>query len=76
MKLLSKNVGFWWGAEGGTRTPMPVRAQRPERCVSTNFTTSARCGQAYITVTFATCQELSRKVVLQTCYNYSENNLD
>ncbi len=29
------------GAEGGTRTPMPLRAQRPERCVSTNFTTSA-----------------------------------
>ena len=28
-------------AEGGTRTPMPFRAQRPERCVSTNFTTSA-----------------------------------
>src|SRR5437588_356649 len=36
------------GAEGGTRTPMPFRAQRPERCVSTNFTTSAglSCGQA------------------------------
>src|SRR5207237_8411421 len=35
-------------AEGVTRTPMPFRAQRPERCVSTNFTTSARmsCGQA------------------------------
>jgi hypothetical protein len=30
------------GAEGGTRTPMPLRAQRPERCVSTNFTTSAQ----------------------------------
>ncbi len=29
------------GAEGGTRTPMPLRAQRPERCVSTNFTISA-----------------------------------
>src|SRR6266566_5434410 len=29
------------GAEGGTRTPTPIRAQRPERCVSTNFTTSA-----------------------------------
>ena len=28
-------------AEGGTRTPTPLRAQRPERCVSTNFTTSA-----------------------------------
>lgn len=28
-------------AERGTRTPMPLRAQRPERCVSTNFTTSA-----------------------------------
>jgi hypothetical protein len=31
-----------WYAEGGTRTPMPIKAQRPERCVSTNFTTSAR----------------------------------
>src|SRR6266496_2630579 len=30
------------GAEGGTRTPTPFRAQRPERCVSTNFTTSAQ----------------------------------
>src|SRR6266699_5863172 len=29
-------------AEGGTRTPTPFRAQRPERCVSTNFTTSAQ----------------------------------
>ncbi len=29
------------GAEGGIRTPMPFRAQRPERCVSTSFTTSA-----------------------------------
>ena len=28
-------------AEGGTRTPTPFRVQRPERCVSTNFTTSA-----------------------------------
>lgn len=36
-------------AEGGTRTPMPVKAQRPERCVSTDFTTSAClvfCGHA------------------------------
>ena len=29
------------GAKGGTRTPMPLRAQRPERCVSTDFTTLA-----------------------------------
>jgi hypothetical protein len=28
-------------AEEGTRTPTPLRAQRPERCVSTSFTTSA-----------------------------------
>ncbi len=34
-------VVYLRGAEGGTRTPMPVKAQRPERCVSTNFTTSA-----------------------------------
>ena len=30
------------GAKGGTRTPTPLRAQRPERCVSTNSTTLAR----------------------------------
>src|SRR5437763_10911485 len=48
------------GAEGGTRTPMPFRAQRPERCVSTSFTTSAEvsCGQGYHTVTLANCQEV------------------
>src|SRR5436305_6346074 len=47
-------------AEGGTRTPMPFRAQRPERCVSTSFTTSAEvsCGQGYHTVTLANCQEV------------------
>jgi hypothetical protein len=50
-------------AEGGTRTHMPVQAQRPERCVSTNFTTSARCvypcivDVPYITLSFAACQE-------------------
>src|SRR5947209_19646676 len=41
MELLRKKVDFGEGAEGGTRTPTPLRAQRPERCVSTNFTTSA-----------------------------------
>ena len=48
-----------WGAEGGTRTPMPVQAQRPERCVSTSFTTSAYYprGWAYYIVTGASCQE-------------------
>src|SRR5579885_2584307 len=47
-------------AEGGTRTPMPIKAQRPERCVSTNFTTSACLSimdRHYITVSHATCQE-------------------
>src|SRR4029079_13976399 len=29
------------GAKGGTRTPTPLRAHRPERCVSTNSTTLA-----------------------------------
>jgi hypothetical protein len=52
-------------AEGGTRTPTPLRAQRPERCVSTNFTTSACLGfglvvvlvdSLYSTGTVATCQ--------------------
>src|SRR5947209_7320158 len=39
---------------------MPFRAQRPERCVSTSFTTSAEvsCGQGYHTVTLANCQEV------------------
>ena len=56
-------------AEGGTRTPTPFRAQRPERCVSTNFTTSAlfSCPRQtsrltsdtpYITVSHPNCQEL------------------
>src|SRR2546423_10649082 len=41
----SRNIGGQretGNAEGGTRTPTPCRAQRPERCVSTNFTTSAQ----------------------------------
>src|SRR2546423_10964367 len=41
----SRNIGGrreTSNAEGGTRTPTPFRAQRPERCVSTNFTTSAQ----------------------------------
>src|SRR5256714_14235905 len=41
----SRNIGGQretGNAEGGTRTPTPFRAQRPERCVSTNFTTSAQ----------------------------------
>jgi hypothetical protein len=32
-------------AEEGNRTLTPLRAQRPERCVSTSSTTSARCPQ-------------------------------
>ena len=40
-KIYKKPLETLCGAEGGTRTPMPLRAQRPERCVSTNFTTSA-----------------------------------
>ncbi len=57
------------GAEGGTRTPTPFRVQRPERCVSTNFTTSAlfsyprqtsrlTSDTPYITVSHPNCQEL------------------
>ncbi len=42
LKLLLRWLEELLGAEGGTRTPMPFRAQRPERCVSTDFTTSAR----------------------------------
>ncbi len=58
LKWLDRRTEAFGSAEGGTRTPMPVKAQRPERCVSTSFTTSARlCGQAYITVSFAHCQE-------------------
>ena len=41
LKLLVSLLEVLSGAERGTRTPMPVKAQRPERCVSTNFTTSA-----------------------------------
>ena len=36
-------------AEGGTRTPTPLRVQRPERCVSTSFTTSA-CLLTYLSI--------------------------
>jgi hypothetical protein len=47
-------VPLFVGAEGGTRTPMPLRAQRPERCVSTNFTTSAGSVQdGYIILRYA-----------------------
>ena len=40
---------------------MPVKAQRPERCVSTDFTTSARTSPfavdvTYITVSLMACQ--------------------
>src|SRR5256714_2673850 len=50
-------------AEGGTRTPTPFRAQRPERCVSTNFTTSADAlsfpwDEPYITASLPSCQEV------------------
>ena len=31
-----------YGAEGGTRTRTPLRAQRPQRCLSTNSNTSAQ----------------------------------
>lgn len=33
------------GAQGETRTPMPLRALRPEHSVSTNFTTWAGRGK-------------------------------
>ncbi len=33
---------FSYGAEGGTRTRTPLRAQRPQRCLSTNSNTSAQ----------------------------------
>ena len=60
LKRLVNRLEAVAGAEGGTRTPMPFRAQRPERCVSTSFTTSAEvsCGQGYHTVTLANCQEV------------------
>ena len=32
-----------YGAEEETRTPTALRPQRPQRCVSTNSTTSANC---------------------------------
>ena len=32
------------GAEGGTRTPTPLRAHDPESCASANSATSARAG--------------------------------
>ena len=49
-------------AEGGTRTPMPFRAQRPERCVSTNFTTSAEVS-LWTGVSYCNSCELSRGVL-------------
>jgi len=36
------------GAQGETRTPMPLRALRPEHSVSTNFTTWAGRGKGII----------------------------
>ncbi len=41
LRWLYRRLETLSSAEGGTRTPMPFRAQRPERCVSTDFTTSA-----------------------------------
>ena len=38
----SGQVILFSGAEGGTRTRTPLRAQRPQRCLSTNSNTSAR----------------------------------
>jgi hypothetical protein len=52
------------GAKGGTRTPTPLRAQRPERCVSTNSTTLAwvlsrdrRRDNSHSTPQVSPCQE-------------------
>src|SRR5260221_10569064 len=71
-------------AEGGTRTPMPVRAQRPERCVSTNFTTSARpffwtglyyCNFCDLSIAIGIASDLpflSLKEMLRACYNDSD----
>src|SRR6266581_7768598 len=69
LEFAGKMTRCWGNAEGGTRTPTPFRAQRPERCVSTNFTTSAlfSCPRQtsrltsdtpYITVSHLNCQEL------------------
>src|SRR5260370_39707875 len=79
-----KLVERWLGAEGGTRTPMPVRAQRPERCVSTNFTTSARpffwtglyyCNFCDLSIAIGIASDLpclSLKEMLRACYNDSD----
>ena len=40
----SKNRLICRGAEGGTRTPTPLRAHDPESCASANSATSARAG--------------------------------
>ena len=40
--LLSLGLFLFFGAEEETRTLTPIRAQPPQGCVSTNFTTSAR----------------------------------
>ena len=60
LKPVHKRPETFWGAEGGTRTPMPLKAQRPERCVSTNFTTSAQLNaledKPNITASITTCQ--------------------
>src|SRR5579864_4873414 len=72
------------GAEGGTRTPMPVQAQRPERCVSTNFTTSARpyfwtglyyCNFCDLSIATGTASDLPclfLKEMSRACYNDSD----
>ena len=41
MLEISKTSYAGVGAEGGTRTPTPLRELRPERSASTSFTTSA-----------------------------------
>src|ERR1700694_13496 len=46
-------------AEEGNRTLTPLRAQRPERCVSTSSTTSARCSEMVSApaATYRSCQD-------------------
>jgi hypothetical protein len=46
-------------AEEGNRTLTPLRAQRPERCVSTSSTTSARCSEmvSAAAATYRSCQD-------------------
>jgi hypothetical protein len=40
-RMFDKSLIFL-GAEGGTRTPTPLRAHDPESCASANSATSAR----------------------------------